>query len=755
MQITIRPIKRNEAESRNWSVWTNHRNTLRDIRNQLRDCGVRTAFKLGLGILPNGKTAKPLPLFDSYMDNQTEQRMRDVTSLNRRLKGYAIALLLPFAIIGCAAVPQPSEYTFKSWSVLNDCLQRDVQPQLNTAADMALTCAGSQAAEDPRKSGIDRASAHFNAALAFNLLAEQTASSLACETRSGCYRFALDHIERSFIHQQAVNQPQSNAGVSEKDQRFNIRRSLVHAAALKGASETQLSACGTPEDCLTKANQTLGSFDWDVLAASKDPDLSDMACRALYLRSEVNFLRGPGQEPSETADLRRLVQKCPDLAATATKRLARIAFDRAEKLYAAMTNQSEANSPKSETISVGNSAVSSYTDALRSEELKLSAYRNIGRVHLELADLDRANAAFHFESAIDAFSSAQTLSQADGGAAHAGDLEILGTSYLNLVDAKGKITKLEEETLVSSAVRALESAVTQMPSYKNQIALGAAYSRAGRVKDAEAAYRAALALGGSDKGEQASLSLARLLEHSGKPGDALALLETQYASGSVGSDLEYELGRLRFVNGNYASAVEVLAKLVERIGGPRAAEAHYMAGVSESVLRRSGWQSRMRTHADAAAQSNSFSAKYIRLDCLAHILSGGKDVKTGSSLQRCPTDGSPERSLLRGMYFLKQAQLIDISPYDNASQDYWRSVLRLAEDSFRAGQSAAKTQVGAGTKLWFDDLQREIMLEDMLANGLTVVSRCRREISIATETSTWAQLESFFGHYGVLKCSAS
>lgn len=634
-------------------------------------------------------------------------------------------------------------------------MRRDVQPQLNTAADMALACASDHAAEDARMSGIDRASAHFNAALAFSLLAEETTGSEVCETRSSCYRFALDHIERSFIHQQVARQQPFNATASESEQRFNIRRILVHAVALKGSSELQLSACGTSEDCLIKASQALGLFDWDVFAASKDAAISALACQALHIRSQVSFLRGPGQESSEVADLRRLIQRCPDLEATATERLARIAYDRAEKLHAAMLSKGDLPSTRAEAISAGNSAVSSYTDARRSEELKLPAYRKIGLVHQKLADLDRANSAFHFEAAIDAFNAAQGLSHADGGAAHVDDLENLGTSYLSLADARAQITQLEEETLVSSAVRALEAAVIQAPSYKNQLSLGTAYSRAGRTKDAEATYRAALALGGSDKGEQASLSLAQLLEHTGKPGDALALLEAQYASGKAGRDLEYELGRLRFIRKNYAGAIDTLLKVVERIDGPRAAEAHYMAGVSESVLRRLGWQSRMRLHADAAAQFNSFSAKYIRLDCLAHILSGGKDVKVGASLQRCPSDGTPERSLLRGMYFLKQAQLIDISPYDSTSQDYWRSVLRLAEDSFRSGQLATTTQSGGKTKVWFDDLQREVNIEDMLASGLTIVSRCRREVSIATESSTWAQLESFFGHYGVLKCSAS
>ena len=669
-------------------------------------------------------------------------------------RGWAVALLLAFTATGCASTPSPSDTGFHNWSGLQDCFRRDVQPQPGTAERMALTCSGSQAAADPRKNGIDRASAHFNAALAFNFLADQETASLACDTPGSCARFSLDHIERSFIHQEALL-PATNTAASGADQRFDIRRRLVQAAALKGSSEVQAAACGTPEECLTAANDALGSYSWEALAASEDQVVSALACRGLNLRSQVNYLRGPAQEPLEMADLRQMVQRCPDFSAAAVKRLAAIAFRRAEQLHASMLNMSGSQPDKAQAIALGTSAASSYKDALRSDELKLPAYRNMGLVHLKLAELDRPSASSHYQAAADAFNAAQALSQATGGADHAGDLERLGMSYLSLVNASDNLTPIEEETLINSAVRALETAIAQAPAYQGWLKLGEAYARAGRAKDAETAYRAALALGGTDKGEQASLSLARLLEKAGKPSDALSVLEPLYASGHSGLDLQYEVGRLRFTQKDYAGAIDALTRAGARLQSPRDAEAHYMTGISESILRRPGWQSRMLAHADAAAQSNSFSAKYIRLDCLAHILNGGKEVRTAASLQRCPAGSTPERSLLRGMYFLKQAQLMDVSAYNAASQEYWRSVLRLAEDSFRAGQEAAKTQPSAATRLWFDDLQREVNIEDMLASGLTVVSRCRREVTVPLESSTWAGLDAFFGHYGVLKCSAS
>jgi hypothetical protein len=130
-------------------------------------------------------------------------------------------------------------------------------------------------------------------------------------------------------------------------------------------------------------------------------------------------------------------------------------------------------------------------------------------------------------------------------------------------------------------------------------------------------------------------------------------------------------------------------------------------------------------------------------------------VRTGTSLSRCPQDGSPDKSLLRGLYFLKQAQLLDVSAYDLAAQDHWRSVLRLAEESFRTGMVQIETSGSKSSRVVFDDLGREVDVLEHLKDGLDVIQRCRRELAIPENTEAWKELEDFFGHYGVLRCSGS
>ncbi|MEX1251017.1 MAG: tetratricopeptide repeat protein [Hyphomonas sp.] len=333
--------------------------------------------------------------------------------------------------------------------------------------------------------------------------------------------------------------------------------------------------------------------------------------------------------------------------------------------------------------------------------------------------------------------------------------EQLGVSYLNLADTKRPGDALEQESLLGAAIRVLVKSASLSPTYERQMILGEAYERAGRGDEAEATYRTAMASGQSAGHETATLSLARLLERAGKADEALSVLQKAFSGGLQAPSIRYEIGRLQFVKSDFSGVNDALSPIAGTLLAAQMAEARYMLSVAETVLRRTGWQARARAYADEAAQANSFSPRYSRQACLSHILAGGPDVKSGASLQRCPAGDTAERHLLRGMYFLKQAQLIDVSAYDRASQDYWRSILRLAQDAFQSGEAALKAHPEAKASPRFDDLGREIDLAVALAQGNLVVERCRRDASIETGSQTWKDLEAFFGQYGVLKCSAS
>lgn len=667
----------------------------------------------------------------------------------------AAAFTLVAAASGCATAPAAPDAGVPAWTSPKDCFSRNVLATDPNAERMAIVCSGPEAAADPNRSGVERATAYFNAASGYNLLGERGTSSLACETTRACYQFALNLVEKSFVNQEDALVRRDNASsIEEVDERFILRRRLAQARALAGTAVSGSPACADPDQCLGAATGALATQDLAALAARPDDPIAAFACQGLDLNAQISQLRGTEHEYAAVTDLRQIIRSCPSLAAGATNTLAKIAYNRGEQLRGSMTASAAANAPSSQSAGLGVSAVSSYRDALRSASVSLPAYRGLGAVYLALAGLEPGKAGEHFGAAKDAFDAAQKISAATPDDAHAKDLEQLGISYMSLARARRPVDQLEQERLIDAAIRVLVKSTSLSPTYDRQMILGEAYEQAGRSEEAEAVYRSALAFGQIAGHETATLSLARLLERTGKAEEALSVLQKASASGLQAASVRYEIGRLQFGRSDFSGVIDALSPVAGTLPAAQTAEAHYMLSVAETVLRQTGWQARARAYADDAAQTNSFLAKYARQACLTHILASGRDVKSGASLQRCPVGDTAERHLLRGMYFLKQAQLIDVSAYDMASQDYWRSVLRLAQDAFQSGEAALKARPEANASPRFDDLGRVIDLAAVLSQGKLVVERCRRDASVESGSQAWKELEAFYGHYGVLKCSA-
>ena len=709
-----------------------------------------------VGRLTDRRSSQSRPVFVLVRNLETEDLMildLKQASINARL---AAAFALLAASAGCVTAPVEPAAAIPVWTGPKDCFSRNVLETDQYAERMALACSGPEAAAAPIRSGVERATAYFNAAAGFNLLGAGKTTSLACETSGACYQFALTMIEKSFVNQEDDLIGKDNASsIKDTDARFILRRRLAQARALEGAARSGSSSCPEPDQCLRAASDALGTQDLTALAARQDDPIATIACQALYLNAQINELRGAEHQYAAVTDLRQLILNCPSLAGSASDSLAKVAFSRGEQLRRSMADSIASKAPPAQSAALGVSAISSYRDTLRSDAIRLSAYRGLGTVYLALADLEPQKAAEYFGAAGDAFNDAQKISAATPDDAHAKDLEQLGVSYLSLAGAKRPIDPLEKESLIGAAIRVLQRTTALSPTYDRQMILGEAYELAGRYADAEAVYRNAMASEQNAGDETAALSLARLLERNGKADEALSVLQKALSAGSHAASIRYEIGRLQFGKSDFASAIDTLSPVPEKLSSAQTAEAQYMLSVAETVLRRTGWQARARAHANDAAQANSRSTKYTRQACLSHVLGGGPDVKSGASLQRCPVDDTAEKHLLRGMYFLKQAQLVDVSAYDIASQDYWRSLLRLAQDAFQSGQAALKAHPEAKLQVRFDDLGREIDLAVLLAQGKMVVERCRRDASIEAGSQAWKDLEAFFGYYGVLKCSAS
>ena len=102
----------------------------------------------------------------------------------------AAAFTLLAAASGCATAPAALDAGVPAWKSPKDCFSRNVLATDPYAERMAIVCSGPEAAANPDLSGVERATAYFNAASGYNLLGERGMTSLACETTSACYQFA-------------------------------------------------------------------------------------------------------------------------------------------------------------------------------------------------------------------------------------------------------------------------------------------------------------------------------------------------------------------------------------------------------------------------------------------------------------------------------------------------------------------------------------------------------------------------------------
>ena len=671
----------------------------------------------------------------------------------RKIWAAPLGALGFLSVVSCAsaAPTTPATDTAKAWSDLGDCFDRSVTVPVSGAEKMAQTCGGTTAAGDPSRSGIERATAFFNAASAYNALAATGAANTLCTSAGACSQTALSLLDQSLASQQdhQVSLTGSTGQVAI-NKRFILRRTLERSRALRGVANSGAAnaSCGTQTSCLTDAAALLSSISVEIPPAPEAPDAARLGCEILDTRWRVNSDIGREREYLYVEDLRRLVSECPAYAATATDRLAEIAFDRAERVR---EDIAQAEPPPSVEASLG--AITDYRSVLGTDRLKLPAYLGMGAVYQALAKKDPPGAPTYLESAADAYRSAVTLSASGAPAERAGDFEQLGLSLMTLSKVSGAPGSAEHNALATEAAAALQEAVNLVPTPARYALLGDAYEDTGQCTLSIPAYKAAIpGLAGADK-VSAILSLSSAYDACGQPDLALQTLNQANAEGSVSAEVRYEIGRKEFGNGNFPAALSALRAAESGLIGLQAAEANYMMSVSETITRPDGWQKSALDHAERAVSLNARTWEYNRQACLATILRGGKSVKDGSAIARCPDTGTPEASLLRGMFFLKQAQSMDVSAYNLASQTQWRSVLRAAETAFTKGQTSLAGAPARERVVRFDDLQADVDLASRLQQGLTVIQRCNREVTLGPQDPVWNDLNAFYGHYGVLKCS--
>jgi tetratricopeptide (TPR) repeat protein len=677
--------------------------------------------------------------------NATKQRQRTVWCVPI----LAIGVLLAAS---CTSTPAASQPSIAQWSGLQDCFDRDVAVPDTSASSMATLCGGASAAEDPAHSGIARANAYFNAAAAYNAVAKSGQEIGLCESSAACHQVALNFLDNSIVNQTddqvLTGAANSGAGLNS---RFVLRRQLERAIALRGLASDALGVerCGGRTACLAEAAKTLEAFDAGTAFKANQPSANALGCRVLDERWRVNFARGRQFEYQYVEDLIQVDKACPSLSCAAGDQLAEIAFHRAERIRAGLSI--EGASPSLDTA-LG--AITDYKEAAKVARFELASNRGMGAVYQMLSRLQPSGARSYLENAVESYQRTLELGiQSELDDARAEDFDRLGTSLAALAGRSSHPGSEERIALYVRAADAFRGAIALSPSPSRYLRLAEANAAIGEYAASAAAYRSAIAgLSGGEK-TQASLALVVILDRMGHDADALGLLNQVSAEAPDTPEVEYEIGLREFNDGQMEAALAKLAPVVERLPAEDAAESHYMISAAEVALRKPGWRKRALTHADLAVALNAGRWAYSRQDCLAHVLAGGAAVKTGSSLMRCPEAEGAEAKLLRGMYLLKQAQSLDVSAYDLASQTRWRGVLRSAEAEFQHGLALLQGESSRNRKVWFDDLQAEVDVASRLGQAISIVQRCTRETDLGPDDPAWQDMESFFGFYGVLKCS--
>ncbi|WP_291078498.1 hypothetical protein [Hyphomonas sp.] len=610
---------------------------------------------------------------------------------------------------------------------------------------MADLCGGDSAAGNPARSGIDRANAAFNAAAALNAIAETAEGSAICATASACYQSALDQLDSSVANQRDTQIDLKSA----HNRAFVIRRQLERATALRGLASIPSSAagCGGATACLTEASRILQPIEAPALVTASDPVSKELGCRVLDTRWRVNVALGRDREHQYVEDLTRVAKLCPAQALEAEDKLADIAFDRAERIRTAMSASA------APSVDMGFGAISSYKAAANSARYQVPALRGMGEVYERLAAAQPGGRASYLEQAIAAYQRVIELDGAAGSVQRAEDHDRLGMSRSALAVELGSPGSEARLAMHASAADAFRQAVTLVPTPGRYVKLAEAAGSARQYEQSVEAYQAALPnLSGARKTE-VSLALVGILDRMGNETAALALLKEVSQDPDAAPQVAFEIGLREFRDGKPEAAYARLVPVVGKLSATEAAEAHYMISVAEFVMRKSGWQARAVSHADRAIALNAGRWSYVRQDCLAHIVVGGRPVKSGESLMRCPDEGTAEAGLLRGMYLLKQAQLQDVSAYSLESQSRWRETLRAAEAAFDRGLARLATGNGQGRTVPFDDLSVPVDLEHRLGQGKILIDRCTRQIELGPQDPVWKDMEAFFGVYGVLKCS--
>ncbi|HVY88450.1 MAG TPA: hypothetical protein VG942_06250 [Hyphomonadaceae bacterium] len=678
-----------------------------------------------------------------------------------------VAILTAMALSAVTAAAQVKSGA--AWNGGKDCIVRDVGlPDAGRLGEMARTCDAT--AVDLNAKGGDQAIAAYNGARAH--LAQATANGIseyvtaASAISRSMNQFSNDHPE---LTRPAKPNDKKDAAVVLANQRFRYGRVYDLARAYIGLAQadppvTAQSAggvCVGKVGCYSEAIRQLEITDVARPFASDPTDTR--YDEFVSLRANSYLARGLATDPGKArVDFEELVRRetmpgRSTLAASAKTELA--------KIYAADGQAALATG----NLSI---AIDSFQKAAGVDPNALDPRMGLGRANLALADSSATGKNESYIAAAGAFELAARMAaerqlQKDEAAAHEGRAQAL-LGQATLADAAGT----DSSSLLQQAITELTSASRLEPkNAERQLKLARALNRAHQSAQADQVYEAAVAL--LPQGPSLSDALLELAEvkaalPTSKPETVRQTYERARSANPQSSRPGFEIGLSYYKQGLLTQATSEFQGVIDKTGGlngsPPPGELQYKAD-AYYYLSLIDAQKAGASPLSATAVSNAERAVQVgapnpprNYACLAHIMRGGKSVTgDGMSTWCSGSDGKPEGLLLRGMFYLRQAQIADASA---------KLILRdSAQFAFNQGANEAKRLVAAappGDPVHGNDITftwpgapKPANVQVLLEYGKAVVVGCGLNTALVPlSDADRAAGEVFFKFYRVFDCEA-
>ncbi len=681
--------------------------------------------------------------------------MRGVVFGRRWLIPHLVVALAAMGVAaGCETAQAQSQTGWqpnRKYCVRTDVTLPQGAAQLTT---MANECVAASSDSDRYRAAY----AAFNAARAFNEIGD-TSSDPASSDALQAYASALKHIGTSLVL--VSNDDPRLANESNKSKKLANDRFRLDRVNEKGRSLVGLGEPPAPGASLASAPCAITAraacYSEAISWLNKNEALTAPLAAAPGEISDDNFyyLRGRAYAASGTdaikamSDLQKVASQ-PSLAAGANSILANVSLKAGQMAARDLTNSGQ------------NTAINFFRIAVTANPAAVEADMGLGDAYTWLGDNGTINRNDNYNSAVKYYT--DTINGAADGSLQSRAYQGRGKARVALsVQPDGK----NDPGMLNAAIADYNAAAGLEPrDPAPRLNLARALSKAGQLAQASTAYSQATGLMSPDS-VQASAALMELGDVKSKLNAPPAEVRTAYEQAKIGNREsarpDLEIGKSYFYeavskgdNGSLLSnASQALQAAVNRAGGADAppalgetdvkAEAYFYLSL---VSAKRGSLLDAVKSADEAARVGAGNPAYGLHACMAHIMRGGTSVEADNSLSCAGSDGKAEGLLLRGMFYLRNAQYAA-----TAAKGISRDTARFAfEQGLNAADRATTPAKLEDTFKW-PGAPSTPPVKNLLEYGRAKSAACQGLSStLPLSSSELRAAQSYFDFYHVEKC---